>query len=356
MSTYSRVRPRGAANGTPCHPSLTCGPLTPRPSRNRPLRQGVEGRGGHRRHRGRARRDLHDRGPEVDPLGQRPDPGEHRGHVRAVRLRSPRHGIPEAVGLLRDGDVVLVHAHAEVAEVHSEFHGSEASGGCATGARRRPTTVRNHAPATNGDLRSLGLPPCPRHDDLGPHAPTRRAPASSCARSSTPGGTLVDTAHGYSDGASEEIIGRLIDDDVPREDLVICTKSGISRRSGQPGRRHLAAQPAEPARHLARTTRHRPRRPVAGPHLVRRGPADRDAVGARVGRQHRPGALRRGLELQRLAGRAGDVAARAGAGPVGGQRGRVLPDQPHAPSRTCSPPPRPSGSGCSPGPRWGVGC
>ena len=46
------------------------------------------------------------------------------------------------------------------------------------------------------------------------------------------GGNLVDTAHGYSDGASEEIIGRLIDDDVQREDLVICTKAGISRRSG----------------------------------------------------------------------------------------------------------------------------
>ncbi len=47
------------------------------------------------------------------------------------------------------------------------------------------------------------------------------------------GGNLVDTAHGYSDGAAEEIIGRLIEQDVPREDLVICTKSGISRRSGR---------------------------------------------------------------------------------------------------------------------------
>ena len=36
MSTYSRVRPSGAANGTPCQPSLTCGPETPRPRRNRP--------------------------------------------------------------------------------------------------------------------------------------------------------------------------------------------------------------------------------------------------------------------------------------------------------------------------------
>jgi aryl-alcohol dehydrogenase-like predicted oxidoreductase len=47
------------------------------------------------------------------------------------------------------------------------------------------------------------------------------------------GGNLVDTAHGYSDGASEEIIGQLLQDVVEREDLVICTKSGISRRSGQ---------------------------------------------------------------------------------------------------------------------------
>lgn len=47
------------------------------------------------------------------------------------------------------------------------------------------------------------------------------------------GGNLVDTAHGYSDGASEEIIGRLLNDGVDREDVVICTKSGISRRSGQ---------------------------------------------------------------------------------------------------------------------------
>ncbi len=47
------------------------------------------------------------------------------------------------------------------------------------------------------------------------------------------GGNLVDTAHGYADGASEEIIGRLLQDVVDREDLVLCTKSGISRRSGR---------------------------------------------------------------------------------------------------------------------------
>ena len=47
------------------------------------------------------------------------------------------------------------------------------------------------------------------------------------------GGTLVDTAHGYSDGAAEEFLGRIIDEELDRDDLVICTKAGISRRSGK---------------------------------------------------------------------------------------------------------------------------
>ncbi|GAA4826203.1 aldo/keto reductase [Nocardioides caeni] len=44
------------------------------------------------------------------------------------------------------------------------------------------------------------------------------------------GGTLVDTAAGYTDGRSEELLGSLIGDVVPREDLVIATKAGIWRR------------------------------------------------------------------------------------------------------------------------------
>ncbi len=47
------------------------------------------------------------------------------------------------------------------------------------------------------------------------------------------GGTLVDTAAGYGDGASEELIGTLIGDVVGRDDLVLATKAGISRRSGE---------------------------------------------------------------------------------------------------------------------------
>ncbi|CAA9398841.1 MAG: Aldo/keto reductase, SCO1670 family [uncultured Nocardioides sp.] len=47
------------------------------------------------------------------------------------------------------------------------------------------------------------------------------------------GGTLLDTAAGYGDGASEELIGTLIGDVVGRDDIVLATKAGISRRSGE---------------------------------------------------------------------------------------------------------------------------
>lgn len=47
------------------------------------------------------------------------------------------------------------------------------------------------------------------------------------------GGTLIDTAAGYGDGASEELIGTLIGDVVGRDEIVLATKAGISRRSGE---------------------------------------------------------------------------------------------------------------------------
>ena len=48
------------------------------------------------------------------------------------------------------------------------------------------------------------------------------------------GGDFVDTAHGYANGASEEALGTMLGDLVPREELVICAKAGISRRQGVP--------------------------------------------------------------------------------------------------------------------------
>ncbi|MGB9376467.1 MAG: aldo/keto reductase [Mycobacteriales bacterium] len=47
------------------------------------------------------------------------------------------------------------------------------------------------------------------------------------------GGTLVDTASVYCDGEAEAMIGRLLDDVMPRDEVVLATKAGISFRAGQ---------------------------------------------------------------------------------------------------------------------------
>ncbi len=46
------------------------------------------------------------------------------------------------------------------------------------------------------------------------------------------GGTLLDTSASYGEGAAEELIGTLLREQVNREDLVLCTKAGITRRAG----------------------------------------------------------------------------------------------------------------------------
>lgn len=47
------------------------------------------------------------------------------------------------------------------------------------------------------------------------------------------GGTFVDTAAGYTDGDSESLLGTLIGDVMARDEVVLATKAGISRRSGE---------------------------------------------------------------------------------------------------------------------------
>ncbi len=47
------------------------------------------------------------------------------------------------------------------------------------------------------------------------------------------GGNLLDTAAGYTDGDSESLIGTLIGDVVARDEIVLATKAGISRRTGE---------------------------------------------------------------------------------------------------------------------------
>jgi aryl-alcohol dehydrogenase-like predicted oxidoreductase len=46
------------------------------------------------------------------------------------------------------------------------------------------------------------------------------------------GGTLVDTAAAYGDGAAEELLGSLLEGVVERDELVVCARSGVSWRDG----------------------------------------------------------------------------------------------------------------------------
>lgn len=47
------------------------------------------------------------------------------------------------------------------------------------------------------------------------------------------GGTLLDTAAGYGDGEAERVIGSLLASTVDRAQVVLATKAGISRRTGE---------------------------------------------------------------------------------------------------------------------------
>mgnify|MGYP003331596576 FL=1 len=47
------------------------------------------------------------------------------------------------------------------------------------------------------------------------------------------GGNLIDTAAMYGDGDSERVIGGFLETLVPREELIIATKAGISFSSGE---------------------------------------------------------------------------------------------------------------------------
>ena len=139
------------------------------------------------------------------------------------------------------------------------------------------------------------------------------------------GGTLLDTADRYADGESERVLGRLLRG-VPRDDVVIATKAGT--RSG-PGPLHQG------------TSRRRMLAALDG-SLARLGvdavdlwqvhlwdgdtPLEETLAALDNAVVQRPGALRRDLELQRLADGCGRrLATGAGRVAVGFQPDGVLP-------------------------------
>ena len=135
-----------------------------------------------------------------------------------------------------------------------------------------------------------------------------------------------------------------------RDEIVLATKAGISRRSGQrvtnTSRGHLLDHP----RRVARAARRRPRRPVAGARVDRRDPARGDAHRARPGRHDRAGVVRRRLQLHRVADRPGRhlAARRAGPGDPGVAPRSSTRCSTGTSSRRCCPPPQALGLGVLP--------
>ena len=123
MSTYSRVRASGLANRTPCQPSDTCGPETPRPEPEPALPTAC-------RASRRSSRSWSGCGPGSAGsrcrrrcVGSARRSRPARDGVRAVGLGGPHDGETESLGLADEGEIVAaVAARSPVTDVQSEPH------------------------------------------------------------------------------------------------------------------------------------------------------------------------------------------------------------------------------------------
>ena len=144
---------------------------------------------------------------------------------------------------------------------------------------------------------------------------------------------------------------------VDRDDLVICTKAGHLPPLGQARRRHLAAQPAQPARHLA-ASGSAPTTSTSGWSTPGsdEAPLDRDAVGAWSGRST-PGRARYvGVSNYRAGRRRARCRCSSRRGSRWWPTRSSTPWSTAPPSTSCSARRRRSASACSPGHRSGAAC
>ena len=121
------------------------------------------------------------------------------------------------------------------------------------------------------------------------------------------GGNLIDTADVYSDGASEEIVGRWLAATAPevRDSVVIATKGRFPTGAGRERPRPISSAPAACRGRVAASARSRLHRPLSG---ARMGPVDaagRDPASSRRHGAHRQDPLCRAVQLHRLAGAEG---------------------------------------------------
>ncbi len=104
-------------------------------------------------------------------------------------------------------------------------------------------------------------------------------------------------------GHSEEILGQLLADVIPRDELVDRHQGRLPPRRATTPHRRVAGRPAAGSGRVAAPADDRPRRPLAGARPRRRRAVRGDARRAGLGGREREGPLRRRLELLRLAHR-----------------------------------------------------
>ena len=168
MSTYSRVRASGLRepHAVPALGDLRAGDAEAEPEPA--VGQRVQRRGRHRRHRGRPGRDLQHRAADVDRVRVRGDPGQHGDRVRAVGLGRPDHGEAEPFGLADEREVVGCCCRAGPSSRRSVPDApANLSDRPAASPGRRAGSVRERETAHGRPQRTEGLASRPRHDDVG---------------------------------------------------------------------------------------------------------------------------------------------------------------------------------------------
>ena len=160
----SRVTASGASNLTPCQPSITCGPLVPMPSRNRPPDSSCSDMADIASIAGVRAPSWAIAEPRPDPLGLRGQESQRRHRVLTPRLGHPHRGgadplgVPDEVRVLPRGHVggdaylhALIVALGMTASARRSMRPwKPLSSDTPTARRRRPSCASTRRPRQSG--------------------------------------------------------------------------------------------------------------------------------------------------------------------------------------------------------------
>ena len=221
---YSRVRPNGEENRTPCQPSETCGPDTPSPNRNRPplsrsrLAAVIAVSAGVRAGicitaEPTSILDVW-AANQASTVGLSDPYASEAQTTENPRISACRASLQLPGAILRSD---------QIAEVEPEAHTSHRSGARAAGVAVKVSSMETRPVGVSGlQVSRLGLGTMTWGRDTSAEQ-ARGLLETFCDA----GGTLIDTAAAYGAGDSERLVGELVGRLGRREDVVIATKAGF---------------------------------------------------------------------------------------------------------------------------------